>query len=73
MKFENDDEKNAFEFVCQLASIATDRICNDLSKEDYEKFKHLNVLSGDIKGNTIVDGVKYDFDVIEWLRGCVEE
>lgn len=68
MRFDNEDEKKAFEFVCKLAEKATDRICNDLEKEDYNNFNHLVVESSDEKGKKFMRTVCYDFDVIFWLK-----
>lgn len=67
MILETQDEKNAFNFVCGLADMATDRGCNDLEKEDEEKFKHLLVETDD-GGKTVMRPITMDFDVIHWLK-----
>lgn len=66
MILENEDERKAWEFVRQLASMATDRICNDLEKEDEEQFKHL-LVDCDDDGKIIQVPIKMDYDVLHWL------
>jgi len=68
MIIENEDELNAFKFVCNLASLATDRICNDLEKDDIKKFGHLKVESVDVDDKTFMRPISLDFDIIEWLK-----
>jgi len=70
MILETKEEKDAFEFICKLASELTDkRGCNDLEKEDLEKFKNLSVKSEDIIDKTTFSReVVFDSDVIQWLR-----
>ena len=73
MKLENNDEKEAFEFICKLASERTDRICNDLEPEDEKKFKHLKVKTFDMDTEReILTNVEMDFDVIQWLKDQIE-
>jgi hypothetical protein len=72
MILESQDEKNAFEFVCKLADLATDRICNDLNIEDRIKFNHLLVETDD-EGNIIMRNITMDFDVIYWLKNQVKK
>ena len=67
MILETQEEKDAFEFVCKLASMATDRVCNDLEKEDMKKFGHLLVDTDD-EGKIVQRKIYLDFDVIHWLK-----
>ena len=74
MILETEDEKNAFEFVCRLADMATDRVCNDLNKEDYDKFKHLEVETTEMPENKVImRNITMDFDVLHWLKKQVKE
>lgn len=74
MILENQDEINAFKFVCKLAGEATDRICNDLEEEDHNKFKHLFVKTFDMGLEREVDvNIGMDFEVIHWLNSQIEE
>ena len=68
MILQDKDEKEAFDFVCKLADRATDRICNDLNPDDYEKFKHLLVDREEVNGTKIKDNVAFDFDILYWLK-----
>lgn len=68
MIFENQDEKEAFELVCDIASEATSRAgCNDLDSEQRKKFGHLQVETTD-EGKQVMREVIYDFDVLYWLQ-----
>jgi len=74
MILESEDERNAFKFVCKLASNATDIICNDLEPKDYEMFKHLNVPTYDVEEKTeIMTNISADYDVLYWLQNEVKE
>lgn len=74
MILETEKEKEAWEFVKKLCDKATDRICNDLENEDYEKFKDLNVKSYDIFDKEVIDvKVQMDWQVVEWLNNQVKE
>ena len=69
MKLENEDEKNAFAFVADIASTQAERAgCNDLDEEQLKKFGHLEVPSEDVDGSTFMRKIMYDFDVIYWLE-----
>lgn len=73
MILETEDEKNAFEFVCELADKATDRICNDLEKKDQDKFKHLEVETTEMPENKVImRPITMDFDILHWLKGQVK-
>lgn len=68
MILENEDEKNAFEFIYELANRLSDMcVCNDLTKEDKQKFKHL-VVDTDDNGTIIERPITFDFDVLYWLQ-----
>ena len=72
MILENKQEKDAFDFVMNLASEQTERICNDLSKEIVEKFKGLTVDTDD--GGKIVEReIVFDSDIIQWLEKQVKK
>lgn len=74
MILESQEEKDAFEFVCNLASELTDRrICNDLETQDLVKFKHLKVKGDDFDGTPIERNVSYDGDVIFWLKNQIRD
>ena len=69
MIFENEDERNAFEFMKNIASETTERSgCNDLNEEEQKKFGHLKVKSQDTDGSSFMRDVTFDFDVIYWLE-----
>ena len=69
MIFESEDEKQAFEYMYELASDCTSRRgCNDLEKEYVERFKHLKVKSTDVDNTEFMREISYDFDVAEWLK-----
>ena len=70
MIFETVEEKEAFKFVCDLASEATNRICNDLSEEHRMKFKSL-LVEGEEDGKIIYLPITMDYDVINWLRSRI--
>lgn len=72
MILETQEEKDAFKFVCGLASQATDRICNDLEKDDSKKFGHLKVETED-DGKIVMRNIEMDFDIIHWLQSQVKE
>ena len=72
MIFENQTEKEAFEFVCEIASDATSRRgCNDLDSEQLRKFGHLQVETTD-EGKQVMRDVMFDFDVLYWLETQVK-
>ena len=74
MILETKEEKEAFEFICNLASELTDRRgCNDLDLDDKNKFCHLIIQSSDTNGDKFFRKVTMDFDVIQWLRGQIKE
>jgi len=68
MIIESQDELNAMEFVCELASAYTDRICNDLNPKEEEMFKHLTVPGTDSDGSVLENKVQMDYSVIYWLQ-----
>ena len=73
MILETEEEKNAFEFVCELASERCNlRGCNDLSQEDMKKFKGMMVDRED-EGEIFKDKVKFDFDIIFWIENKAKE
>jgi hypothetical protein len=71
MIFESDYERKAFEFVCILAGMATDRGCNDLANETADIFNGITVDCDD-GGKIIQRPIQYDFDVIYWLKKQVK-
>ena len=74
MKFETEQEKAAFEFVCELASeLTSQRGCNDLSKENLIKFGRLLTYSVEPNGEKFLRKILYDFDIIDWLREQAKE
>ena len=74
MILETKQEQDAFEFVCKLADELTDRRgCNDLPKEDVEKFKDLQVESSDTDGIKFLRQANMDFDIIHWLKKQVKK
>lgn len=70
MILESAEELDAFEFVCDLASSACDRGCNDLSPEMVKKFSGLTIPC-DEDGKIVQRPIQYDFDIVAWfiLRG----
>ena len=72
MILETQQEKDAFKFVLNLASDATDRICNDLTNEQCKLFKGLTVDCDD-NGVIIQKDIVYDFDVVYWLQKQIKE
>ena len=68
MIFESNDEKNAFEYICELAIEATNNICTDLNPKERELFKHLKVFGHDTDGNIIYNNISQSYDVIYWLK-----
>lgn len=72
MILETEQEKEAFKFVCELAGLATDRICNDLEDEMIEKLKGCLVDVSD-NGKIVQTKIIMDFQVIEWLRNQTNE
>jgi hypothetical protein len=72
MILENDDERKAFQYICELAGTATDRICNDLDDDDRDTFKNLKIEIDD-GGKTIIEAPKMDFQIIWWLRQQVKK
>ena len=74
MILENQQEKDAFDFICQLASELTSRNgCNDLDKDIFNKFQEQTITSEEIdtktqKTNTFERKIMYDFDVLHWLK-----
>lgn len=70
MILETKEEKDAFKFVCELASETTSRRgCNDLSDDDIQKFGHLKVETYDpYEKKTEMVNVRMDFDILSWLE-----
>lgn len=69
MILETEDERKAFEFICNIASDEFSRRgCNDLSTEDEKRFGHLLVQREDVDQTIFLDAVKFDFDILEWLK-----
>ena len=74
MIFETEQEKKAFEFICSSASDTFSRRgCNDLSKEELKIFEGLRLQREDTDDTVFTSSIKYDFDIIEWLRGTQNE
>lgn len=74
MRLDSKDEKEAFEFICELASELTGRRgCNDLNPPEKQKFKHLKVIRGDVYGKKVEENITFDFDVIHWLKAKIED
>jgi len=68
MIFENEQEKEAFEFIYELVSEETSRKgCNDLPKEVRGKFEGLTVPTDD-GGKEVQRPITFDFDVCYWLK-----
>ena len=68
MKIESQMEKQAFDFICNVASkTMTNAGCNDLEKNEEDNFKNIK-----INRNGELDNIRYDFDIIEWLRGQIK-
>lgn len=74
MILETKQEKDAFEFVCGLASLFTDRtICNDLDASEENKFKHIRCERRTADGKLdAVTPAQYDSDVLCWLEEQVK-
>jgi len=68
MIFESELEKEAFEYMSQLASELTGRRgCNDLEKNMVDKFRGLTVPGEDTDGSIFQREIVFDFDVCHWL------
>lgn len=67
MIFENEMEKKTFDFICELAEEATNRICTDLSEEDRKTFSVLLVPTDD-DGKTVWHKPTQTYDILYWLR-----
>jgi hypothetical protein len=68
MIFESQAEKDAFEFMYELASDETSRRgCNDLEEKDRKKFVGLTVPTDD-NGKIVQSKISMDFDVLHWLK-----
>ena len=70
MILESDDERNAFKYVCELASRATDRGCNDLDSTEHKMFGHIQCPQD---GNNEPRNILYDFDILYWLKCQVKK
>ena len=68
MIFESNDEKNAFEYICELADEACDRICTDLNPREHELFRHLKVKGTDSVEGEVMNNISQSYDVINWLK-----
>jgi len=64
----DDDEKLALNYILEIASEETSRKgCNDLNPEDVKLLGHLFITRED--GDTrYTEHVKYDFDIVHWIR-----
>lgn len=67
MRIENEQERKTLRFIFNLACQATDRSCNDLTSDELKIFEGFQVHRDD-GGELIDDDVKYDFDIIHWLK-----
>ena len=69
MILESEDEKNAFNFIYNIASETLGNAgCNDLDSDMCKKFSHLKVPSDDELRPII-----YDFDILFWLKNQLRE
>lgn len=70
MILETEYEREAFDFICELASELTSRRgCNDLPEDIRKKFESLGLAakSSDTDGKVIPRPITYDFDILWWL------
>jgi hypothetical protein len=69
MKFDSEDERQAFILVCEMASEYVHRkICTDLDEHNLKLFNHLKVSATDVDGSTIMSPVVDLGDVLWWLE-----
>jgi hypothetical protein len=74
MILETQQERDAFKFIYDIASESTSRSgCNDLTNEERDKFKGLEVETTDTDGTKFMRPVTYDFDVLFWLENQVKK
>jgi len=72
MILETKEEVIAFEFICRAASgLFANAGCNDINEEQTKQFKGCKVFR-DNGGEEVADDIKFDFDVLEWLRNRVK-
>ena len=71
MILENEIEKNAFDYICELASETTDRRgCNDLPMRYDSMFNQCRIKR---EGEDEFVPLTMDFDVLIWLRTQIKE
>ena len=61
--------REVFKYVFDLAYQATDRICEDLTQEEVEKFKSLKILRVNENGKIFLDKVLYQSDLVLIAQG----
>jgi len=75
MILETQEEKDAFDYVWELASEITDRRgCNDLTQEEITKFKNLQIETTEMpSGKVYLRPATMDFDIVWWLKKQVKQ
>lgn len=74
MIFESKDEKNAFEFICNICSDTISASgCDDLEADQLKMFGHLKVESEDGDGSKFMRPVVFGGDVLYWLEQQVKK
>ena len=64
MIFETNLEREAFEFIYDIASEETSRRgCNDLDSKEINTFKDIMIEQDGEERNVL-----YDFDILQWLK-----
>lgn len=67
--FENQQEKDAFDFIYEIASDQTSRNgCNDLMLDDRKRFANVEIERENADGTKFKDTARYDFDILYWLK-----
>jgi hypothetical protein len=72
--FESEDERKAFEFICEAAAdMFADRGCDNLDSEQMKVFGHLMVDSEEEDGTPFKRQVVFGGDVVYWLESQVKK
>ena len=60
-------KEKVIKFITELASLATQRVCDDLTDEELKTFKSLNIIREDEEGIAFISDALYQSDIVQWF------